>query len=238
MKDYKVIAKEIKKNNEKIATLEADANKLLKTDEKTFAKSFEERKKIFDSVTEADEQKAVAILSEVKELKNINVILEDNLYASFSEYAAEKIKEILTPYANKNIGEKTREKIRAAAKQYGFSFYRNYSGSFEASTLNNEGYLDYVIRSAHLHTTDNAGHYTEIYNKEGKLNDFSNIKVTHNYKYTEKPKQKVKQIEKAMKELEKALKKASELQAEVNKILPSGKRIDKVETLRSYDYEL
>lgn len=226
MKNYKIITKEIKQNNSKIVELEKLTNQLLKVEERQNESDFKKRMALSDSVTEEDEQKAVAACEEIEELKQINQILKENMFASFADYASEIIKEILVKYANKPVGEKTREKIKAEAKQHGFSFYAEYSGSFSVSTLTPEGYFDYVIRDCALHVQDTSGHYTTIYNKEtGKLNDFTDLVIKHNYTYSENPKKQVKAIKKAMQAYKTAYYKAYELQEEVNKLLPNGKNL-------------
>lgn len=224
MKNYKAIAKEIKKNNDKIEELKKLSDKLLKVNERNAEPDFKKRLALCDSVTEEDEKKAVAACEEMEELKQINKILADNMFASFSEYASGIIKEILIKYANKSIGEKTKEKIRAEAKQHGFSFYANYSGSFSASTLNSDGLFDYLVRDCALSVQDNSGHYAPIYNKEtGKLNDFSELSIKYNYQYVDSPKKQIKAINKALDEYKKAYFKAYELQEKVNKLLPTSK---------------
>lgn len=226
MKNYKVIAKEIKKNNNKIEELEKLSNQLLKVEERRNEPDFKKRLALGDSITEEDERKAVAACEEIEELKQINQILKENMFASFADYASEIIKEILVKYANKPVGEKTREKIKAEAKQHGFCFYADYSGSFSASTLNSEGLFDYVIRDCALHVQDTSAHYAPIYNKEtGKLNDFTNLVIKHNYTYNESPKKQVKAIKKAIEAYKQAYFKAYELQEQANKLLPNGKHL-------------
>lgn len=227
MKNYKTIAKEIKKNNEEIKNLESAADALLKTNERMMEQDFHKRMEISASISKDDEQKACELYSKAEELQQVNKILKENELASFADYASGIIKEILLQYANKPVGEKTREKIRAAAKEHGFSFYADYSGSFSASTLNNEGFFDYMIRDCHLSVCDNELHYASIYNKEtGKLNDFSDLIIRHNYTYCDNPKKRVKDIRKAMQAYKTAYFKAYELQEEVNKLLPTGKSVN------------
>jgi len=238
MKNYKVIFTEIKKNNETIENLKEQADKLLKIPELDSCGSFwgngkfdaQKYKSIKESITKDEEQKACELYAQADELRKINEILQCNLKASFCDSAINIITSILEKYEGKPLGEKTKEKIRNEGKAFNLTFYFDSDESIKVATLGANGCLDYVVRHETLYAIDKDGHRAKLL-IDNKLQPLENIILKHHFEYVEKPKQKVKQIEKLLEKYKNACINASKLQGELNDLLPKGgtiHRFDKV----------
>lgn len=223
MKKYTEIIKEIAANNDKIKELEARADKLLKTAERAAANSISEKIAIGKSVTPEEDAAAVEAYAEIENLKAINTILSENARASFTAYVEPIIRNIMQPYTGKQYGEKTREKIRAAAKENNIAFYFDgYGESYRVNVycLSNEGYKAYNMPEITINAVDAAGHTTAFITESNKIADFNNITFSSHYKYTENPGNKKAELEAAYNEFKKLVEAAAAAESKLNAMLP------------------
>ena len=223
MKHYLNIIAEIAENNKKADELNAAADQLLKKAEKAAAETWGDRKRINETITEEAEAEAVKLYTRAEELKSINKILSENANASFAEYVTPIIKDIMQKYNGKQYGEKTRQKIYTAAHETGISFY--FDGYREKDTihvycLSPEGYKAYNMPEIRIHATDTEGKRSYFISETNKINDFSTVKFSTYYNYTEDPSEKREQLKKKYEEFSKLVELASKAEKELNALLP------------------
>lgn len=220
MKKYTEIIKEIAANNDKIKELEARADMLLKTAERAAAATITEKIAISKSVTEAEDAAAVEAYAEIENLKAINTILAENTRASFAAYVEPIIRAIMQPYTGKQYGEKTREKIRAAAKENNIAFYFDGSYLVNVYCLSDEGYKAYNMPEITINAVDAAGHTTAFITESNKIADFNTITFSNHYKYTENPGNKKAELDAAYNEFKKLVEAAAAAESKLNAMLP------------------
>lgn len=229
MKNYKDILEEIKENEQKAKALEAEAEILMKEEERTkisiesagIKDYLEKYHAIKATITPEEEENAIRKYQEAEELRKVNVILTENAKASFAEYAKEIIKTVMKKYTGKQYGEKTKEKIYAEVKQAGVSFYINYNNTFVVSALNDNGYYRDPLRYINIFARkENNAKNGEIINNNNKIvNDFETLENGNHY--TEDPAGTIREAKALFEELKKTIEKAKELEAKVNKFIPN-----------------
>lgn len=223
MKNTNEIRKEIKKTTNQIEANENRIIELTKIEERraaAAAKDFAKVKELrAESESTLDEQKKLS--DEIQTLKIKAAILADNLKAAFFTYAMPIVLQILAAYEGKKYGEKTKEKIREAAKAAGIGFY--FDGYHTESTtlviyeLSADGYK--------------YGNSTEIRVNTSSENPFitaenviqaASAAPYISQKYTENPGKKAREILKAFSKLEKAHAAAKAAESEYNALLPEN----------------
>lgn len=164
---------------------------------------------------EADKlyKKAAEIESDIK-------ILKENLKASFAEYAAGVISDIMPKYTGKQYGPKTKEKIAEEARAAGVGFYFERGYRISVYAFNNDGFLDYGCKDIYISVLDENGHIFELISDTNKIEDITAVKLTHNYKYVADVSGRQSEIESKFEEYKKAWKAAYKLQNELNNLLP------------------
>ena len=223
MKNYLEIINEIKANETKAKELEAKADILLKKPEISAANAISEKVAIRKSITEDDNAAAVELYTEAENIKNTNSILEENIKASFAAYVEPIIKEIMQKYAGKQYGPKTRDKIHQEAKKHNIAFY--FDGRLDTYILNvycltDEGYKAYNMPEIEIHGTDDAGHRSNFISNTNTIQDINKIIFSSNYKYTEDPSAKKKELEAAYNEFKTFVEQAAAAEAKLNALLP------------------
>ena len=228
MKNYLDILDEIRSNAEQAKAAKAEANAHLKRDEIKTAKSIEEFMTIENSITAADKTEAKNATTRAENLQTINGVLQENARASFAAYITPIICEIMQKYNGKQLGEKTKDKIREEAKKHGFSFYfeRSYftrnSDTIHAELLTPEGYTDYRMKDIDIYAKDADGNRTDFISEKNTIQDFSQIKLTYHYTYTENPQEKREALEAAYQAYFNAYEAARKAESELNALLPRG----------------
>lgn len=226
MKASKEIRNQITANTAKAAELEAAADKLLKSAERAAAATWGERKAISASISIEDDNAATKMYAEAEELKSVNKILQENEKAAFCEEVTPIIKDIMQKYNGKQYGEKTRQKIYDAAHAANISFYfdgyRN-KDAIHVYTLTSEGYKAFNGPEVTIYarTADNKQR-AEFISEKNTIQDFSNIKLSYNYTYTENPADKRAELEKAYKEFSELVNLAKQAESKLNSLLPDN----------------
>lgn len=222
MKTYKELNKKHLKNIKDIDTLTNEIIELEKRHEihaAALAGNYEHSRALrveADKTLDIQRKKSEKILL----LEVENQILQDNEKAAlFAEYLP-VIADILKPYENKPFGDRTREKIRAAAHEKGFWFYfdgRIYTRYIKIGFLNSNGYNDYTMPEIEMQTK----YDTPFIDADNKIH-FTGLDISIYEKYVEDVSGRAKSILKAFNAYKAAAEKARTLETALNNQLPNS----------------
>lgn len=226
-KESKKIWEKIKANEEKIIKLTMIEERRAAAATKDFAKVKELRA---ESESTLDEQKKLS--DEIQTLQIKAAILADNLKAAFFAYAMPIVLQILAAYEGKKYGEKTKEKIREAAKAAGIGFY--FERYFTECTtlviyeLSADGYQ----YGNSIEIRVNTSSANPFITSENVIQAASATPYI-SQKYTENPGKKAREILKAFSKLEKAHAAAKAAESEYNNMIPEN-----MKSSRAIDYSV
>lgn len=226
MEYYKHIQDRIRANAELIDAKTERVNALEFNQEKRAAANNHEIE-LFKELRARAEKNApeiAALTSEIDGLKIVNKILLENARASFAEYASGIILKEFRVYAGKRYGEKTAEKIRAAVKSHGLTYYID-GGYIYASPLNSEGYITYSpIDRTEFYAVNQDG---KSYDGDTPVRFITPSNVINgdalprwNYRYTDDVPARVDAIKTAFEHYKQYLLIAHQAQTELNNLLP------------------
>lgn len=227
MKTAKQIDAAINRNLDAIAKAENDIVNLSMKQERATAFNDHniDRLKELHKVADDNAGKIAELCEKIYLLKIETAILRDNLKARIFADAMPVIAAAVAPYNGKSYGDKTREKIRTAARANGYSFYFPDDHSIELAKLDARGccYSGDYIKAY-------GSYKNPVIDADNKL-QFAVDKFNPPFVYIDNVKSHAKRILKAFNAYKKQVATAEKLQSELNALLPAT-----INNLRAVDH--